>query len=45
MGIALDGFGDGFGAGDLGTATSTDRPTTPGAYQTSGSGFVLKFHP
>ncbi len=44
MGIALDGFGDVFGAGDLGTATSID-PTTPGAYQTSGSGFVLKFHP
>ncbi len=43
MGIGLDGFGNVIVVGQLlGGGT---YPTTTGVYQTSGGGFILKFHP
>lgn len=41
MAIGLDAFGNVFVAGEAGTG----YPTTPWAYQTTGSGFLLKFRP
>ncbi len=43
MGISLDGSGDVIVAGQI--PGSGTYPTTHGAYQKSGSGFLLKFHP
>ena len=43
MGIALDTSGDTIVAGEL--KGSGTYPTTPGAYQTSGNGFLLKLTP
>ena len=43
MGIGLDGSGDVIVAGQI--SGSGTYPTTAKAYQKSGSGFLLKFHP
>lgn len=49
MGVGLDGSGNVYVGGQLASPTSTYPtslyPSTPGAYQTSGGGFLLKFHP